>query len=267
MNNKTIELMKQVPEEFCFLQVGHWLQGDLGADRKDIGMLIYTFLNVFKKKAPQNRPALILKTSHANFSKLELHSIQDKIRTIMQLVADQNKWTGALPNVYVLHGDLSDAEMNALYNHPKIKAMVSFTKGEGFGRPLLEFTTSGKPVIASAWSGQLDFLNPEYSYLLPGQITQVHGSAVNNWIMKESGWFTVNYTYAAQIIESCHKMYDKFAEKAKKHIAITKSSFSLDAMTTRIGMIFDKLESYRDAKLEQQPAQQTFKIPEKISNI
>ena len=57
-----------------------------------------------------------------------------------------------------------------LYNHPKVKAMVSLTKGEGFGRPLLEFSLTNKPVIASNWSGQTDFLNPEFTALVNGNI-------------------------------------------------------------------------------------------------
>lgn len=256
--------MKDVKEPFCFLHVGHWLQGDLGHDRKDIGMLIHTFYNTFKKKAPQNRPALILKTSHANFSNLELHSIKDKIQLIGQLVKDEG-YQGELPNVYILHGELSDQEINDLYNHEKVKAMVSFTKGEGFGRPLLEFTLTGKPVIASSWSGQLDFLNPEFSYLLPGQIQQVHPSAVNNWIMAEGGWFTVNYTYASQILESCYKFYDKFLDKTKKHINITKNSFSLEAMKNTLHLILSKLDDYKETKMIEQPQLQEFKLPQRKS--
>ena len=62
-----------------------------------------------------------------------------------------------LPSVYLLHGEFSDIEMNELYNHPKVKSMISFTKGEGFGRPLLEFSLVDKPIIASGWSGHVDF--------------------------------------------------------------------------------------------------------------
>jgi len=62
--------------------------------------------------------------------------------------------TSKLPNVYLVHGELTDDEMNSLYNHTKVKAMVSFTKAEGFGRPLLEFSTTGKPIIAPHYSGK-----------------------------------------------------------------------------------------------------------------
>jgi len=77
----------------------------------------------------------------------------NKINNIKQTIQ------GNLPKIYLLHGELTDSQMNQMYNHPKVKAHISLTHGEGFGRPLLEATQSGKPVIASAWSGQVDFLN------------------------------------------------------------------------------------------------------------
>ena len=40
-------------------------------------------------------------------------------------------------------------EMNEMYNHPKVKAHLTFTHGEGFGRPLLEASFSGKPIIST----------------------------------------------------------------------------------------------------------------------
>ena len=65
--------------------------------------------------------------------------------------------------------NLLDKEMNEIYNHPKVKAMVSFTKGEGFGRPLLEFSLIDKPIIASGWSGHLDFLHKDHVALCGGK--------------------------------------------------------------------------------------------------
>ena len=50
------------------------------------------------------------------------------------------------PNIYILDGDFTNEEMNSIYNHPQVKAHVSFTHGEGFGRPLLEACISGKPL-------------------------------------------------------------------------------------------------------------------------
>jgi glycosyltransferase involved in cell wall biosynthesis len=53
---------------------------------------------------------------------------------------------------------MTEEEMAGLYRHPKIKAIVSTTHGEGFGLPLFEAVCAGLPVIAPKWSGHVDFL-------------------------------------------------------------------------------------------------------------
>ena len=147
-----VDEMNKIKENFLFLYTGHWLQGGLGKDRKDTGMLVKTFLETFKNK--KNPPALLMKTSGATFSILDRNLILEKINEIKKTISSKS-----LPNIYVLHGDLEDEEMNEMYNHPKVKAHVTFTHGEGFGRPLLEACFSEKPIIAPNWSGHIDFLN------------------------------------------------------------------------------------------------------------
>lgn len=225
--------MKNVKKTFNFLFVGHWLKGDLGQDRKDVGMLIKVFLETFKDQ--KNQPGLILKTSGAGFSVMDREEILDKLKQLKALV------NGSLPPIYLLHGELSDEEMNALYNHPKVKAHVTFTKGEGFGRPLLEASLSGKPVIASDYSGQLDFLHKPNAVLLPGQLTQVHKSAVwEKVIVPESQWFTVNYGYASAVLKDVFKNYKKYELNAKKLAEINKTKFTREKMKQEFEKMLDK---------------------------
>ena len=105
-----------------------------------------------------------------------------------------------LPNIYLLHGSLSTEEMNKLYNHPKVKCFVSFTHGEGFGRPLLEASLSEKPVIAPNWSGHIDFIHPDYNILIGGELKNVHKSAANQFLLKESQWFNIYDNVASKAI-------------------------------------------------------------------
>jgi glycosyltransferase involved in cell wall biosynthesis len=118
--------------------------------------------------------------------------------------------------------------------------MVSFTKGEGYGRPLAEFSLTGKPVIASNWSGHLDFLHPEYSTLLSGQLTPVHGSAADKFIIKEGKWFTVQYQYASKILKDIFKHYKKYLERSRKQGHYTRTNFSLEKMTEKFKEILNK---------------------------
>jgi glycosyltransferase involved in cell wall biosynthesis len=210
-----------IPETFAFLFVGHWLSGAVGADRKDVGMLVKVFSEVFKNK--KNKPALILKTSGATFSQMDKHEILKKINDVRSAIS------GDLPNVYVVHGDITQTELNRLYNHPKVKAHVSFTHGEGFGRPLLEATLSGKPVIASQWSGHLDFLPEDLAILLPGNLGLIPPSAVNDWLIKEASWFNVNYSVAAQKLEEVFNDYLKFVPNAERLRQQNSEKFTLDA--------------------------------------
>jgi glycosyltransferase involved in cell wall biosynthesis len=228
------DVLNSIDEDFNFLFVGHWLQGELGQDRKDVGMLIKTFLETFKGK--NKKPGLVLKTSSATYSIMDRDDMLDRIEKIRAFVGDVD-----LPNVYLLHGELEDGEVNELYNHTKVKAHVSFTKGEGYGRPLLEASISQKPVIVSNYSGHIDFLNNEMSTLLPGQITQIHPSAVvQNMLLPESGWFTVDYKKASETLEDVYKNYNNYLDGAKRQAYRSRTEFSLEKMGEKLISIIDE---------------------------
>ena len=215
-------LNEKVPEKFAFLSVGQWTQGGYGEDRKDLGTTIKVFYETFANLKKQ--PALIMKTSGATYSIMDREDILGKIKQIKSQFPSDWK----LPNVYLLHGDLSTEEINYLYNHPKIKAMISLTHGEGFGRPLLEATMTGLPVIASNWSGHIDFLDSKLSVLLPGKLNNVHQSSVwDKVILKESQWFTVNYAYASKVMTDVWKNYNNYIQRSKKQGMINRNNFTL----------------------------------------
>jgi len=245
-----IDEINKIPEKWCFLYVGHWLQGNLGEDRKDTGMMLKTFLETFKNHP--NPPALIMKTSGATFSIIDRNDMFRRIQEIKDSVK------GKLPNVYLLHGEMSDEEMNELYNHPKSKAMITFTKGEGYGRPMLEMSCADKPVIASDWSGHKDFLNSKLAVLLPGALTDVHKSALpKEYQVEGAKWFTVNYQYASKILKDVHKNYRKYALNAKKLGMFNRSKFSMKAMTSKFESILDK----HLPKFETQPTAVNLALP------
>lgn len=224
--------LDSIKESFCFLFVGHWLQGDLGEDRKNIGYTIKSFLETFKNKSEQ--PALILKTSLGTSSHVNTEKVLKKINTIRATVK------GKLPNIYVIDGEVEDSDMNALYNHPKVKAMVCLTKGEGFGRPLLEFSITGKPIIASRWSGHVDFLNEEFTLLIGGTLTPVHKSAVvKDTILEEGKWFTPDDSEVAAAYKNIHSKYKKYIELGKRQAYFVKSNFTLQHMNEVLDKVLD----------------------------
>lgn len=225
--------LSDISEAFCFLLVGHWMQGDFGHDRKNIGYTVKTFLETFKNRT--SAPALILKTMQVGTSIMDRTAILKKIDAIRSTVK------GKLPNIYLLHGELSDQEMNGLYNNPKVKAMVSHTKGEGFGRPLLEFSLVGKPIIASGWSGQVDFLDVNFSILLGGKLEKVHKSAVQkDIILEDAEWFTPNDAEVGKAYKEVYKHYKQYLTNAKRQKRISYTEFSFEKMQELLGIILDK---------------------------
>ena len=229
----TIDL-STVKESFAYLFVGHWLSGVVGEDRKNVGFLVKSFYESFKNK--KDAPALILKTTNGIVSYMDREQVLDKIHEIKSsVVAD------TLPNIYLLHGDFTDQEMNELYNHKKVKAMVNLTKGEGFGRPLLEFSMVKKPIVSTNWSGHTDFLDPKFTTLIGGKLTKVHPSAVvENVILENSEWFTPNITQTTNALIDVAAQYKKYEKKAMLQYHKSKNNFSFEHMVELLGVILEE---------------------------
>ena len=230
--------LKEIKESFCYLFVGHWIGGSLGQDRKNVGLTIKYFFDAFKNT--KNPPALILKASTGRNSYIGREAILDKIQSIKKQFYKKDK----LPNVYLLNGNLSDTQMNELYNHPKVKAMVSLTRGEGYGRPLAEFCLSKKPLIVTKWSGHMDFIDPEFSVMVDGGLDNVHESAANKWLLKETKWFQANTKQAIDAYKNVNKNYKKYIVGGKKQGFKIKSEFNYESMKE---LISKKLELVPEA--------------------
>ena len=239
----TSDILKNVSEEFCFLFTGHWLNGNFGEDRKNTALLVKTFLETFNGPGTK-KPALILKTNRVNYS---LHDREDIIAGIHRI---KNQIKGNLPNIYLLHGEMTDKEMNLLNNDPKVKSFVSFTKGEGFGRPLLEAAITGKPVIATNWSGHIDFIHTDYNILIGGDLTNVHESAANQFLLKESQWFSINSDIASRAMKDLFKHYKRYLEASRKQTQYIKDNWSLDKMEEKLNIFLKTIPIQEKVKLK-----------------
>ncbi len=140
----TQELDLNLKHDFNFLCVAQ-----LGP-RKNVDAVVNNFIEEFKNE----EVGLLLKVHGANDSVMDFYSIKRQFENLTE-VAKQEGWKCS---INILHGNLSNEQMHGLYSHPKIKAMVSLTHGEGFGLPLYEASWHGVPVVATNWSGHLDFL-------------------------------------------------------------------------------------------------------------
>lgn len=242
--------LDHVEENFAYLCVGHWMQGDFGEDRKNISGLLYNFYTTFKNK--KKTPALLLKVSGGGNSYIDREMIINKIQQVKNLV----KGATTLPSIYLLHGELSDEEMNEMYNHKKVKAMISFTKGEGYGRPLLEFSLTKKPIIAPNWSGHVDFLDPKFVTLINGELKNVHkNTAVKDMILEESQWFNASHNEFSYYLKDMFENYNNYKEKAVRQAYKSKTEFNFEKMS-------DKLDTYLENCVPELSQQIDLKLPD-----
>ena len=257
-NKDLKQTIESIPEKFAYLTVGHWMQGEMGHDRKNIGLTVKAFYEIFKDKP--DKPALILKTCAVGGSNLDRAEMLRRIELIRESCSSDD-----LPNVYLLHGDFTDTEMNEIYNNYKVKAMISLTKGEGFGRPLLEFSVLNKPIITTGWSGHVDFLSKDYCALLGGELEPVHKSAqVKDMILGEAQWFKVGDQWIANAYQDVYQNYKSWKDKSKTQGFNSRKNFSFKKMKTLIEDIFKENIPELPKKMELKlPSMNKIKMPKK----
>ena len=139
---KEVDIALDLKHDFNFLSVCQW------SPRKNLEQTIVNFVEEFRDE----NVGLVLKINTSNDSLIDRIVKEEKLENLMTQLGEKKC------SVYLLHGHMSEAEMQALYKHPKIKAVLSTTHGEGFGFPLFEASYNELPVIATDWSGHLDFL-------------------------------------------------------------------------------------------------------------
>jgi len=233
-NNDLFKSIDEIPESFAYLFVGHWMRGQLGEDRKNVGLLIKAFYELFKNK--KKVPALILKISGAGSSYMDRYEMQKRLHSIRNSVP-----ANQLPNIYILHGEFTNEEMNELYNHRKVKAMVSLTKGEGFGRPLLEFSLTNKPIITTGWSGHVDFLKKEFTALMDGKLAPIHKSAQQkDMLIEGSQWFNVDHGQVGHYLKDVFENYKGWKVKGKRQGYFSRSNFSFEKMEEQLESLLEK---------------------------
>lgn len=149
------ELDISLPEfstPFNFLIFGQITGRSDETDRKNTYKTLKWLCDSFKN---DKDVGIVIKTNSARNNQFDRAGTKDLLKKTLGQVRGKNK----LPPVHFVHGEMSNKEIAALYRHPQIKALVSLTRGEGYGLPLLEAAASGLPVIATNWSGHLDFLS------------------------------------------------------------------------------------------------------------
>ena len=167
---------------------------------------------------------LVLKSNLKSNSVIDKEHIEASLSSILATYPERKC------SVSLLHGDLSEGQMRALYEHDKVKAMVNISHGEGFGLPLFEAARSALPIIAVGWSGQMDFLNFEnkdYFLKVKHEVKQVQQSVVWDGVIEaDSMWAYAEQGSYKMALRQMFKKHDEFAKQATDLQRLVNANFS-----------------------------------------
>lgn len=183
---------------FNFLIFGQVTGNNPENDRKNMFYAVKWLCEVFKSDP---EVGIVIKTNVGRNTTIDRKIVKQTFETLLKEVRKN-----LLPKVHLLHGEMSDAEVSSLYRHGQIKALVAPTRGEGYGLPLLEATIAGLPVIATKWSGHLDFMGQGKYIDLDYRLQEVHPSRVDDKI------FVRGSKWAQPLEEDFKKKVKKFRE-------------------------------------------------------
>lgn len=226
--NKGLDLDIKTP--FNFLIFGQITAKTVASDRKNT---FNTLKWLFEEFKDDDDVGIVLKTNSGRQT-----IIDKKVTTNMmkQLISEVRKTE--FPKLHILHGPMSDKDVAMLYKDKSIKALVTATRGEGYGLPILEAAASGLPVIATDWSGHLDFMRSGKYIKLDYALQNIPNERVdNNLFMQGAKWAEVkedDFKKKVRKFKNSSKLPQQWANDLSE---VLKEKFSFD----EISQEYDKL--------------------------
>ncbi|MFZ6722088.1 glycosyltransferase [Undibacterium sp. Ji49W] len=102
------------------------------------------------------------------------------------------------PHVCIIMDDYSQGQIRALYE--ACDAVVSPSRGEGFGLPVAEAMLMKLPVITTAWSGQMDFCNDDRAWLCDYRFAK----STSHFSSSHSSWVDPDIDHLAALMKEVH---------------------------------------------------------------
>jgi len=204
-----------------FLVLGQITGMNVFSDRKNLFNTIKAFVEAYNNNKDVG---LIFKTNVGRNTKIDRSKTLSLVKNLLKELGKD-----IFPKVHILHGNLSENQLRTLYTHDKVSYLLTATRGEGFGLPILEAASQGLPVIATNWSGHLDFMKLGSFTRLPYKLTEIHESRVDNKIfMKDTKWAEVSYGQLRLTLKKAFDNYNKDKKNAKDLSFRIKENFNFN---------------------------------------
>lgn len=185
---------------FNFLSIFDWI------DRKGPDVLLRAYLRAF---TAQDDVTLILKTF--KFDEPEAALLD---RLIYFIEREAGVPIEKAPTILLLQGLLPAADMPRLYATGD--AFVLPSRGEGWGRPYMEAAACQVPVLATRWSGQLDFLHDENSFLIDIESVQPAPPTSDRDIYIGQGWAEPSVEHLAALMQRMVRDRQAIRQRARR---------------------------------------------------
>ncbi|MGH9488551.1 MAG: glycosyltransferase [Terriglobales bacterium] len=191
-----------IPERrgFNFLSVFEW------GDRKGWDVLLRAYCSAFRA---DEDVALILKTRRPGDSSRDLEHY-----LIFVLERELGLRLGQIPPILLLLGLLPAGDMPRLY--ASADAFVLPTRGEGWGRPYMEAASSQLAVLATRWSGHLDFLHDHNSYLIDVESVADVPPGVDATVFLGQRWAEPSAEHLAQLMRQVFDHREEARARARQ---------------------------------------------------
>lgn len=226
-------LKLDLKSDFNFLLVGQLTAMNAVDDRKN---LFNTIKWICEEFSDNENVGIVIKTNTAKNTKSDRDNV---IAVLNKLVTEIKR--GTYPKINLMHGLLTNNEMTCLYKHPKIKALVSLTRGEGFGLPLLEAAVAGLPVITTGWSAHTEFLNRGKYISVNYSLEEISNSRIDeNLFMKGSRWACVDEADFKKKVQKFYQQTSMPLEWAKNLSTILASNYSSTEITSQLDVIINQ---------------------------
>lgn len=220
--------------DFNLLVFGQLTSPNPADDRKNLVKTLKVIIETFKGKEDVG---IILKSNAGRSTILDYKNMQGLVtQTLKSLGHD------GTPKVYLLHGHLSDSDLRSLYCHEKVKGLVSLTRGEGFGLPMLEASACGVPIVATKWSAHTEYLTGDSYLKVKYNLEKINKSRVDGSLFVEDmRWAEADEKSAVECLEKLYKYYDVYKKRAVQHQGFIVENYSFDAISKKYSEHFKEL--------------------------